>query len=60
MNHKIEHEEMRFLRREMINQCLYSRVYGWHFSLSTIKYFVRLGEVQHYGSELQAYKDLQP
>jgi hypothetical protein len=48
--------EMRFLRRELINDCIHS---SWHdgtkFSLSTIKRFVRYGEFSYYGFELKVY-----
>ena len=49
-------QEMRFLRRELINRCIGSTWYdGTPYSLKTIKVFVRMGERASYGSELKAY-----
>ena len=53
----MSHDEIRFLRRELINQCLYIRHEGtWAMSLKSIKFFVRYGECEYYGYELNLYK----
>jgi len=46
------HDEMRFLRRELINHLLHVGT----VSQQWIKLFVRQDEVKFYGHELQAYK----
>ena len=53
----ITHDEMRFLRREIINHCIHQRYFGRsHMSghVSIVK-FVRMWELQNYGQELRAY-----
>lgn len=49
-NKELTRDEMRFLRREMINKCLHLR-----FTLRLIKIRVRLMELGRYGQELRIY-----
>lgn len=51
------HDEMRFLRREIINLALHnSWVKLLGLSLTGIKEVVRYNEINKYGQELKAYK----
>ena len=52
----ISNEERRFLRREIINQCLHIRQEGrWVMSVKSMKFFVRYTETAYYGQELKVY-----
>lgn len=50
-------DEMRMIRREWINLCLYKiHFHLLNNSLETIKYYVRAKEIQRYGIELKRYQ----
>lgn len=58
MEYEVEHEELRAMRRQAINNHMWMlrNDYPWQFETDNLRLCVRLYERQFYGKELQAYK----